>query len=157
MIQFLEEFNMVDRINFLWAQGKVNEAKIVKLKGCWIPHILFGNIRNFAKIDKITIFSNMGDLKPFRLGGAKLIIWFAWRGRVSNLPTGWNDFAVFCRVKAIFPLFKYFSLKHENSSTVKVPPSGNRVISYWNQYRCYTLFLIRIIFIRIASLRLAKY
>ena len=29
------------------------------------------------------------------LGEAKLIIWFAWRGRVRILPTGWNDFAGF--------------------------------------------------------------
>ena len=76
--------------------------------------------------------------------GAKLIIWFAWRGRVRNLPTEWNDFVVFCRVKAIFSLFKYFSLKHENSSTDKVPPSGNQVISHWNQQRHSTEYLVNV-------------
>ena len=42
----------------LWVLGKVNTAKIVKLKGYWTPLILLRNIRNFMKIVKIGVSSN---------------------------------------------------------------------------------------------------
>ena len=42
----------------LCVLGKVNKAKIVKLKGYLIPLILLRNIRNFTKIVKIAISSN---------------------------------------------------------------------------------------------------
>ena len=42
----------------LCVLGKVNKAKIMKLKGYLIPLTLLRNIRNFTKIVKIAISSN---------------------------------------------------------------------------------------------------